>query len=105
METNTDIKQVTSDALATFVTLAQDVADEYLVSIGVSAKQTLSVEMGRKYARIVKSGSGVYCFVEMSTGNILKAASYIAPAKGVRGNIHSNNARAAITGHGAVYNR
>jgi hypothetical protein len=50
-----------------------------------------SVEYGPKYARIVETkyaGSrSVYCFVEIATGDILKSASWKAPAKGARGTI------------------
>jgi len=45
---------------------------------------------GRKYIRLAtkSSGSGsVYCFVNASTGAILKAAGWKTPAKGERGNV------------------
>ena len=46
------------------------------------------VESGRKYHKIVqtdKSGGGsVHAFVDKKTGEVYKAASYRAPAKGVR---------------------
>lgn len=47
-------------------------------------------EYGQKNVRIVvggKSQNFVYCFIELATGDILKAAGYKAPAKGKRGNI------------------
>lgn len=49
-----------------------------------------SSEAGRKNTRIVREAHGqrsVYCFIENETGNILKAAGWKAPAKGVRGNL------------------
>ena len=45
---------------------------------------------GSKYFKVEMSsrGSGsVYCFIEKSTGNILKAAGWRAPAKGIRGSV------------------
>jgi hypothetical protein len=51
-----------------------------------------AIEKGNKYARITRRSYGqlsVHCFVEMSTGDIYKAATWKAPAKGVRGNINS----------------
>ena len=47
---------------------------------------------GAVNVRIVRSyvGGGqrsVFCFIERETGDILKAASWKAPAKGVRGNL------------------
>lgn len=42
---------------------------------------------GKKYIRIVKEGS-VYCFIDKSNGDVLKAVSWKAPAKHARGNIY-----------------
>ena len=50
----------------------------------------VQVEAGSKYLKLVKrSGQShsVYCFVEKATGNILKAASWKSPAKGIRSSI------------------
>lgn len=52
-----------------------------------------SFEPGKKYARIVEADGNngkirnAWCFVDLSNGNILKAAGWSAPAKGPRGNI------------------
>jgi len=47
---------------------------------------------GKKYTRLVQireSGAGsAYGFINLTTGDILKAASWKAPAKGVRGNVN-----------------
>ncbi len=40
-----------------------------------------------KYAITTGGSRSVICFVEIATGNVLKAASWAAPAKGVRGHI------------------
>ena len=51
---------------------------------------TLSIDWGRKNAKVVMDNNGqrsVHHFVELETGNILKAAGWSAPAKGIRGNI------------------
>lgn len=51
---------------------------------------TFNVEYGQKNAKITRTSYGqisVHCFVEIATGNIYMAASWKAPAKGVRGNI------------------
>lgn len=51
---------------------------------------TFDVEMGKRFAKIVVTSWGqksVHCFVEISTGDLYKAATWSAPAKGVRGNI------------------
>lgn len=59
---------------------------------------------GLKYVRIVSDGSA-FCFVDKSNGDILKSASWKAPAKGARGNIYAQNPIAGITPYGAEYRR
>jgi hypothetical protein len=48
---------------------------------------------GDKWIRITREDSqkSVFCFVEISTGDIYKAASWSARAKGIRGNIFKEN--------------
>ncbi len=53
-------------------------------------KREWSITWGRKMAKILQRSGGqtsVHCFVEIETGNIFKAATFKAPAKGIRGNI------------------
>lgn len=57
---------------------------------------------GKKYVRIVRKGSA-YCFIDKTNGDILKAASWKAPAKGARGNIYAADPLAGVTPYGAVY--
>ena len=52
----------------------------------------IGIEVGKKFAKITRTSWGqksVHCFVEIATGNIYKAATWSAPAKGIRGNINS----------------
>jgi hypothetical protein len=45
---------------------------------------------GSKYFKVEMLSHGsrsVYCFIEKSTGNILKSAGWRAPAKGTRGSV------------------
>lgn len=63
---------------------------------------------GKKYVRIVISNSGgengsVFCFIEKSSGNILKAAGWKTPAKGARGNIYADDPLKGVTEYGAAY--
>ena len=54
---------------------------------------TFRADYGSKRAKIVLQNQGdsrrssVYCFVDLSNGDILKAAGWNAPAKGKRGSI------------------
>lgn len=114
---------VTAEELAAFVgtlsaTLSAHFAAEY-PGIDVNQREVVA-DQGPKRARIVsrcplKDSSGrhvsqsAYCFVDLSNGDILKTASWTAPAKGPRGNIRVggpdtwwNN---ALTPHGAAYRR
>ena len=50
------------------------------------AVDKFSVNKGRRYMKVVRRGS-VHCFVDRTNGDVLKAASWNAPAKHARGNI------------------
>jgi hypothetical protein len=66
----------------------------------------LQIVYGSRFAKIVKNGSGVYCFIEIATGDIYKAATWAAPAKHVRGNINAvDSGMSAVTAYGANYLR
>lgn len=99
-------------ALNTFVTGCQIIVTENDAQYeNVNFNTRLSVAKGgRRYAKIVRadrSGScGVYCFVDKTNGNVLKAASWSAPAKHARGNIFNNdNGLGAMSPYGAAYLR
>jgi hypothetical protein len=64
----------------------------------------VTVELGRKYARVVV-GDSVHTFVNKENGDILKAASFRAPAKnGVRGSIFAEDFGMSCVGpYGALY--
>lgn len=54
------------------------------------------LETGRKYYKLVhRSGKSrsVHCFINKSNGDVLKSASWNAPAKGVRYNLLDDNSR------------
>jgi len=72
-------------------------------------KTEISLEYGRKYCKVVKKSgvsNSVHCFIEIATGDIYKAATYLAPAKHVRGNINTPDCgMSAVTEYGANYIR
>lgn len=87
-------------------------ADEITKKINASRHgcrrgEKLTVQFGKRYAKIVSNayGTSVYCFVEIETGNILKAESWKAPAKHARGNIADKNGgwKTAVNEYGARY--
>ena len=72
---------------------------------------TISATRGKRYARIVRKNGGspngsVHCFVDMTNGDVLKAASWKAPAKHARGNIFDeHNGLGLMNEYGPVYLR
>lgn len=99
-------------ALESFMDFAQSlISDNEGPGYPDDCRTVLISEKGRKYVKVIRTGiedgstrRSVYCFVEMSTGNILKAESWKRPAKGVRGNIF-NQRENAVTPWGAIYFR
>lgn len=73
----------------------------------------VKLEMGKKNCRVVKGeihGSqechtSAYCFIDLANGDILKPASYKAPAKGKRGNILEANPLSCCGPYGIKYLR
>ena len=102
----------TAAALASFVSTAQSVVDAYYrQSCPNLTPSKLTVDPGgKRYVRIVTTTDGgqgqrsAYCFVDITNGNILKSATWKAPAKHARGSIFAvDNGRSAIGPHGANY--
>ncbi len=61
---------------------------------GYDPTKKFKVKFGRKYAKITSHDStgmngGVWGFVNIENGDLLKAASFYAPAKHARGNIET----------------
>jgi hypothetical protein len=93
-----------ADALAAFVEHAQSLQGDY------DPDQISVSKGGRKYLRIVRTrphggGQEVFCFIEKTTGNVLKAAGWKAPAPGARGTIYNEGhvSRYGVNEYGAVY--
>jgi hypothetical protein len=63
------------------------------------------VRDGARYYKIVHNGS-IYCFIDKINGDVLKAASRLAPAKHARGNIFdADNGLKFMGPYGAAYLR
>lgn len=74
--------------LEKYMTLLDQIAEEFFASTKSYRKHTFRLEIGKKYAKIVcETTSSVHSFIDMTNGDILKAATYKAPAKHPRGNI------------------
>ena len=107
-----------------YADVVQKKNDDYFTRNGFthSPSDKIEVKLGRKYAKVIKlsrhfvaqtsdkviettSGGCVHTFVDMTTGDILKSASWAAPApNGVRGNIFDEDYGASVVNeHGANY--
>jgi hypothetical protein len=90
-------------ALDRFVSEAQEMISTYYAEHYPNlTPETLKVDPGRKYIRIWK-GSSAYCFIDSTNGDVLKPATWRAPAKHARGNIFTGKATDAVGPHGARY--
>jgi len=71
--------------------------------------QELTIDEGRRYLRIVRrdiSSASAWAFVDKTNGNVLKPASWKAPAKHARGNIFDeHNGIQNIGPYGPAYLR
>lgn len=110
-------KESFETALERFMTTAQNVVDEHMNQFPGQFKR-LTLMRGKRYIRIVaetgmehlsyKSGEvtfqrSAWGFIDMTNGDILKAATWKAPAKHARGNIY--NAEYTLTPYGPPYLR
>ena len=86
--------------------------DDYCNHFNTQGNPHLEVKitymLGKKYARIVESNISqkfAFCFIDLSNGDILKAASWASPAKHSRGNIFNKNGDigVAVGRYGAKY--
>ena len=60
---------------------------------GSDANYKFEIQTGRKYHKIVAKNQGVHAFVNKTTGEVFKPASYKAPAKHVRYDLRIINDR------------
>ena len=106
--------EVFNTALNEFINGAQAKIDAYYNAQFPRQGSVLKIEGGRKYIKISKTstfdgvenemGKSVYCFINKENGDVLKAASWKAPAKHARGNIYNeDNGLNAVSAYGANY--
>ena len=101
METTTKV------ALDKFINLIQDMKDVYMTkNFPALQRPVITADVGRRYAKLLVSDASsrsVYCFVDLTNGDVLKAATWKAPAKHARGNIFANDPTAGVNVYGANY--
>ena len=91
-----------------FVGRCQDVVDDSMRNYSFEKK--LSVNKGRRYDKIISEDVGtssnqtsVWAFVDKTNGDILKPATWKAPAKHPRGNIYESDSMQFIGPYGPAY--
>lgn len=102
--------QVTQTNLADFADMLQTwLQTNFAAAKNVGPAPTIEVQTGSRYARLVirhHPGSGsAYGFVDLTNGDLLKAAGWKAPAKGKRGNIFAAMPLNGCTPYGMAYFR
>lgn len=96
-----------------FISFISSVNDKYFKGSSFEAKKGRYVRHvgGTRYLKLAVMRDDdqpyrVYCFIDAVNGDVLKAASWKAPAKHPRSNIFDNdNGLSGVDNHGAVYLR
>lgn len=86
---------------------------EFVRGVQAMAAEGVIIETvpGRRYVKLVERDDSiqlrcVHCFVDRKNGDVLKAATWRAPAKHARGNIfNEDRGLGGVTRHGAKYLR
>lgn len=75
-------------ALKTWLEGAQAIINRHYKDSSLSVP-ILSIYKGKRFIKVIKkdSSTSAHCFIDLSNGDVLKAASWNVPAKHARGNI------------------
>ena len=85
------------------------IAEHFRKNLSCLEADIVSADPGNRYIKIVRTdangnGKSVFCFIDKSNGDVLKAAGWKAPAKHARGNIFNpDNGMGAVSVWGANY--
>ncbi|MEH2517395.1 hypothetical protein V1279_002968 [Bradyrhizobium sp. AZCC 1610] len=93
-------------AIETFFEGVKRISDDYMNANYPSlSKPVFELQKLQKRYRIVRD-QAAFCFVDKATGDVLKSASWAAPAKHARGNIFdAHNGLAKMGPYGPAYLR
>jgi hypothetical protein len=113
---NTTKTVMVNDTTPQFVTWFEGMIklsnDNYDKNLPHSKRETFTSQVGGRYVKIVRHqaemghGRSVHAFIDRTNGDVLKPASWAAPAKTARGNIFDeSNGLARMTAYGPEYLR
>lgn len=82
--------------------------DYYRAQFPTLVAPMFTTERGMRYVRVVtvqpgRGGRSAYCFVDMTTGDLLKPHGWKGPAKGARGSIYAADSLAGCGPYGVAY--
>lgn len=114
MTNDTSINQIPAvfnTAMEAFLADCQDkINAHYAKNLPNLRPDVLKTMPGKKYIRIVCEGvssshRAAWAFIDKSNGDVLKAASWAAPAKHARANIFQPESWVNVTNYGPAYLR
>lgn len=102
-----NIVDANTPELKSFIEGAQSIITDYFEkNFPILDVPTLEHNNGRRYYRVerIDNQRSVHAFIDRTNGDVLKAASWKAPAKHARGNIFDeNNGLSSMGPHGPAY--
>jgi hypothetical protein len=78
----------------------------YTEQFAVLESPTVEISMGKRFARIIKKrglNMDAYGFIDLKNGDLLKSASWKAPAMHARGNIFNQDMLSGCGPYGMAY--
>ena len=83
-------KTTFNEHLEMFVKGCQMISDKHMERYPKLEKPVITYTEGKRYVKLARDGS-VHCFVDITNGDVLKAAGWNRPAKHARGNIFDDH--------------
>lgn len=77
------------DLINRWISILNDKDSKENSRLNITSEKRFSFTEGKKYVKITREHS-VHAFVDKTTGDVYKPASWAAPAKGVRFNINND---------------
>jgi hypothetical protein len=105
---NVDKAEGFDHAFGQFVIAMQAMVNKYMEDeFPTNPKKRLEVSEGGRYVKIavVDSQKSAWAFIDKSNGDVLKPASWAAPAKGARANIFNQATWKNVGVYGPAYKR